>query len=318
MAEVLREPSFPSAEFDALKAARLTQIDDEKSDPEAIASNEFARHMNPYPKGDVRYRQTFEEQASELKAATVEKARQFYQDFYGASNAQLSVVGDFDEAAVMAVVRDKYATWKSPKPYARVVNVYTAAAPVNRVITTPDKTNAAFYAGINLPVRDDDADYPALVMANFMFGGGFLNSRMATRLRQKEGLSYGANSNLQVSSLDKTATFRAAAIYAPQNAAKLEAAFKEELARVLKDGFTQEELDAARGGWLQGRTVGRSQDQALAGRMATDLFLERTLKFDADVERKVAALTAPQVNAAMRKYVSLDKVSIFKAGDFKE
>src|SRR5262249_47891527 len=158
--------------------------------------------------------------------------KQFYQDFYGAGNAQLAIVGDFDEAAVMTVVRDRFASWKSPKPFARVVNVYTAAAPVNRSFETPDKANAIFYAGINLPVRDDDPDYPALVMANFMFGGGFLNSRLATRLRQKEGLSYGVNSNLQVSSLDKTAIFNAAAIYAPQNAAKLEAAFKEELTRV--------------------------------------------------------------------------------------
>ena len=85
---------------------------------------------------------------------------------------------------------------------------------------------------------------------------------------------------------------------------------------MLRDGFTQDELDAARTGWLQGRTVTRAQDQQLAGRMANDLFLERTLKWDADLERKVAALNAAQVNAAMRKYVSLDKVSIFMAGDF--
>ena len=48
----------------------------------------------------------------------------------------------------------------------------------------------------------------------------------------------------------------------------------------------------------------------------TDLFIERTLKWDADLERKVAALNVAQVNAALRKYVSVDKVSIFKAGDF--
>ena len=53
-----------------------------------------------------------------------------------------------------------------------------------------------------------------------------------------------------------------------------------------------------------------------AGRMANDLYLERTLKWDADLERKVAALNVAQVNAALRKYVSVDKVSIFKAGDF--
>src|SRR5262249_8064227 len=89
-----------------------------------------------------------------------------------------------------------------------------------------------------------------------------------------------------------------------------------ELARVLRDGFTAEELDTARSGWLQGRTVARSQDQQLAARMANDLFLERTLKWDADLERKVAALTVEQVNAAVRKHISLEAVTIVKAGDF--
>ena len=316
MAEILRSPAFPLAEFESLKQARLASIEESRTEPQAIAANELDRHMHPYPKGDVRYRRSIDEEIADLKATTVDKARQFYQDFYGGSNGQLAIVGDFDEAAVMTVVRDRFVSWKSPKAFARVPNVYTPAAPVNRTFETPDKTNAVFMAAINIPLRDDDADYPALVMANFMFGGGFLNSRLATRLRQKEGLSYGVSSQLQVSSLDKQGMFGARAIYAPQNAAKLEAAFKEELARVLRDGFTQEELDAARTGWLQGRTVGRSQDGQLASRLATDLYLERTFKRDTDLENKVQALTTAQVNAALRKYVSVDKISIFKAGDF--
>ena len=60
----------------------------------------------------------------------------------------------------------------------------------------------------------------------------------------------------------------------------------------------------------------RSQDGQLAGRLATDLYLERTFKRDTDLENKVQALTTAQVNAALRKYVSVDKISIFKAGDF--
>ena len=262
MAEILREPAFPAAEFESLKQARLAQIEESRSDPQTIAATEFGRYMNPYPKGDVRYRETIDEEIAGLKAATVEKARQFYQDFYGASNAQLAVVGDFDEAAVMAVVRDRFASWKSPKPYARVANTYTAVPAVNRTFETPDKTNAVFRAGVNLPVRDDDADYPSLVMANFMFGGGSLNSRLATRLRQKDGLSYGVNSNLQISSLDKTGMFGAVAIYAPQNAAKLETAFKEELSRVLRDGF------AGRARRRAGRLAAGADGDALAGSAA--------------------------------------------------
>jgi zinc protease len=316
LAEILRSPAFPPAEFESLKQARLASIEESRTEPQAIAGNEFARYMNPYPKGDVRYRATIAEEIAELQAETVEKARQFYQDFYGASNAQLAIVGDFDEAAVMNVVRERFTSWKSPKPFARVPTTYTAVPPVQRTFETPDKTNAVFLAGVNLALRDDDADYPALVMANFMFGGGFLNSRLATRLRQKDGLSYGVNSQLQAGSLDRSGLFAANAIYAPQNAAKLEAAFKEELERVLRDGFTQEELDAAKAGWLQGRTVTRSQDGPLATRLANDLYLERTFKRDTDLENKVQALTVAQVNATLRKHVSVDKMSVFKAGDF--
>ena len=92
-------------------------------------------------------------------------------------------------------------------------------------------------------MRDDDPDYPALVLGNYMLGGGFLNSRLAVRIRQKEGLSYGIGSQFAASPLDKSGSFVAFAIYAPQNVAKLEKAFREEIDRVLKDGFTAQEVD---------------------------------------------------------------------------
>ena len=41
-------------------------------------------------------------------------------------------------------------------------------------------------AGVNIPLRDDDPDYPALVLGNYMLGGGFLNSRLAVRIRGKK------------------------------------------------------------------------------------------------------------------------------------
>ena len=117
-----------------------------------------------------------------------------------------------------------------------------------------------------------------------MLGGGFLNSRLATRIRQKEGLSYGVGSGLNASSLDRVRPFTATAIYAPQNVAKLEAAFKEEIERMLKDGFTAEEVAAAKSGYLQSRQVTRAQDNELAGRLNNYLFLDRTLDWDADLE----------------------------------
>ena len=165
-------------------------------------------------------------------------------------------------------------------------------------------------------MRDDNPDYPALVLGNYMLGGGFLNSRLATRIRQKEGLSYGVGSGLNVSSLDRSGRFTATAIYAPQNVEKLEAAFKDEIARMLRDGFTAGEVEAAKSGYLQSRQVSRAQDNELAGRMNNYLFLGRTLQWDADLEARIKALTPEQINAAMRKYIDPSKITIIKSGDF--
>jgi zinc protease len=175
---------------------------------------------------------------------------------------------------------------------------------------------AVFLAGMKLNLRDDDPDYPALVLGNYMLGGGFLNSRLATRIRQKDGLSYQVGSQLFAGSLDRDGQFMAFAIYAPQNAAKIETAFKEELQRVLEQGFTAEEVASIKTGYLQSLQVSRAQDSGLARKLSSYRFLNRTLAWDAEFEKKIAALTAEQINSAMKKHLSLSKVSIFKAGDF--
>ena len=272
--------------------------------------------MNPYPKGDVRYTATPEESVADYKAATLEDVKKFYAEYYGASVAELAVVGDFDAKEIGALAGALFGNWKSPRAFERVPRLYKAAEPVNQSFETPDKANAFFIAGLNLNIRDDDPDYPALVLGNYMLGGGFLNSRLALRIRQKEGLSYGVGSQLSASPLDKSGSFMAFAIYAPQNAGKLEAAFKEEIARALKDGFTEQELKEARSGYLQSRQVSRAQDAGLARTLAQDLFLKRTLEWDAAFEKKIAALTPGEILEAMRRSIDPSKITIVKAGDF--
>jgi len=316
VAEMLREPAWPASEFDQLKQENYAAIEQQKSEPDAIASNAFSRHLNSYPKGDVRYVETPEESLADYKAATLDDAKKFYADYYGASVGELAVVGDFDAAAVEKLAGDLFGDWKSPRPFERVPHPYQAAAPVAETFKTPDKANAFFIAGENLEIRDDDPDYPALVLGNYILGGGFLNSRLATRIRQKEGLSYGVGSQFSASSLDRSGGFTAYAIYAPQNAEKLEKAFHEEVERAVKDGFTASEAAEAKKGLLQSRQVSRAQDGALARTLAQYLFLDRTFAWDEAVEKKIAALTPEQVSDALRRRIDPAKLTVMKAGDF--
>ncbi|HYK43283.1 MAG TPA: insulinase family protein, partial [Thermoanaerobaculia bacterium] len=316
VAEILRTPAFPATEFEQLKQENLASIEQQKSEPTFVAQTTYQRHMSDYPKGDVRYVRTADESLADYKGATLEAARKFYTDFYGASNAELAVVGDFDPKEVAGLAGELFGDWKSPRPFARVPRPFREASAINQALPTPDKANAFFLAGMNLKMRDDDPDYPAMVLGNYMLGGGFLNSRLATRIRQKEGLSYGVGSQFAASALDESGTFLTFAIYAPQNAQKLEAAYKEEIARMLKDGFTDQEVKEAKSGYLQNAQVGRAQDQALAGKLSNYLFLDRTLAWDASLEKRIAALTPDEIVSAMRRHIDPARITIVKAGDF--
>ena len=316
VAEILREPAFPEAEFEQLKQQALVGIESSRSEPNAIAQNEFSRIVNPFPKGDVRYVETFDEQIEQIKATTLDDVKKFYKDFYGASNGQLAVVGDFDPRQIQPLANELLGSWKSPRPYARIETPYVEVKAVDKSFETPDKENAFFIAGLVAPIRDDDPDYPALVLGNYMLGGGFLNSRLATRIRQKEGISYSVGSGFSAGALDKRGSFTAFAIYAPQNLPRLEAAFREELERARKEGFTAEEVAAAKSGLLQARQVSRANDPELVRTLANYLFLDRTMQWDAAFEQKLQALTPDQVVAAMRRHIDPSKLVVIKAGDF--
>jgi len=317
LAEILREPSFPESEFEQMRKLQLTSIDNARTEPQALAQIEFQRTMNPYPRGDIRAAMNLAEEQEDLQKVTLDAIKKFHGDFVGASDAELAVVGDFDPAEIEKVATELFGTWRSPGSYARIHSPYQKIEPVTRTIDTPDKQNAVFLAGERLNLSDADVDYPALVLANYMLGGGFLNSRLATRIRQKEGLSYGISSGLSASSFDKNGMFQIQAIAAPQNVEKVEAAAKEELARAVKDGFTPEEIAAAKSGWLQSRTVGRSSETAVAGLLAGHDYNGRTSAWDAEMEAKVAALTPAQIREALGRHLDAAALVVVKAGDFK-
>jgi len=315
-AEILREPAFPANEFDALKQEQLAAIEDQKSDPRQRAFVVLGKHLNPWPKSDPRYVTSPEEDVERVEAATLEQAKKFWEDFYGAGAGEVSVVGDIDPNATKALVAELFAGFKNKNGYTRLADTYQDRPPLRQSVETPDKESAVFAAGLRVPMRDDSADYPAMVLGNFMTGGGFLNSRLATRIRQKEGISYGVRSSFTASAFDSDAQFGTFAIYAPQNSERLVAAYQEELAKIVDKGFTDEEIAEAKKGWLQGRNVSRATDRELVGTLANRDFQSRTLTFDATLEEQVAALTNDKILAAMKKYLDPAKVSYVQAGDF--
>ena len=315
---VFKTPRFEQAEFTQFKATRKVDIEQGMQDPQQLAFRAYSKKQNQVAKGHPLYVGSFEESLAALDKLSVNDLKAFHKDFYGANAAKISIVGDFDAQSVSAQLSELFGTWNANKQYKRLDTPYKKMPVKDENFNTPDKENATFVAAITLPLGENSEDAAALELGNYILGGGFLNSRLATRLRQKDGLSYGAGSFISASSFNNKTAMGAYAICAPQNLAKVELGFKEEVARMLKDGFTDEEINDAKSGLLQGERVSRSQDKELAGTLRSQLALDRTMQWNKSYEARLASLTADDVNKVMNKYIKLEDFSIIKAGDMSK
>jgi len=317
LGQVIREPALPVDQFEILKRERLASLENSRAEPSALAPRLLQREFAPYAKEDIRYVPTIDEAIARLRVLNYEQVAKLYHDYLGAQAGELTVIGDFDSQACLPILRQALDGWTSAQPYARITAPLTSeAAGVERQIKTPDKANATYAAGLLFALRDDDPDYPALVIGNYIFGGGSLSSRLATRVRQKEGLSYSVGASFSASPFDQRASLTISAICNPQNIGRLEKAVQEELDRLLREGVTAEELDQAKEGYLRTQKVARSSETTLAGLLSNFRHLDRSVTYQAELERRIQALTPAQVQTALKRHIDPKKLVIVTAGDF--
>ena len=315
-AEIFQKPAFPTSEFEVWQEQSLASIETSKTEPSPLASIKLRSHIQPYPEGHPLHVTTLEEQFEEIEAITIDAMQAFYDSNFGATGGTIAVVGTFDPDEILQVLEEQFGSWDASKDYERVPSEHFVVDALDTVIETPDKTNAVLVTALTLPIDDAHPDAPALRIGAHLLGGGFLNSRLATRIRQKEGLSYGVGANIGLSSLDKVATLQGSAIFAPENGQRVLTAFREEIAKVIADGYTDEETKDGIDGYLGSRLNSRSSDGNLASSLQNLMFVGRTMEWIGKDEEKIAKLTTEQINEAFRKHVSVEDFSFVLAGDF--
>lgn len=316
--EALTQPAFDKAEFESLKREVLAELEQKKDDPSALAFIGLQKALNTWPKGHPFAVLSIDESIAELSAAKVDELKAFHARFYGAQAGFGAVVGDFDAAAVKAQLSAKFSSFTAKVPYERIPKPHTKIEPKALTQETPDKAMACFVAGTTLPMRETDPDYPALVLADAMLGGGFLNGRVPQRLREKEGLSYGAGTFFRAGVFEDNGAIVGYAISAPENSPKVEKGFREELDLAVKKGFTDAELQLARKGLLQTREQARAADERVADELAEQLETGRTFEFEQRFDDAVRTLTPKDVNAALQRHVDPSRFTVVKVGDFRK
>jgi zinc protease len=289
------------------------------ADPQALASNALKRQLSPYPKSHIRHVTTYAEDLERLEKLKREDVQRLYQEQLGGQVGEIALVGDFDADAVAKQLETIFAGWKSPVAYERIPRqAFPDVKAAREIIQTPDKENAIFLAGQTFAMRDTDPDYPGLVLGNYVLGGSGFTSRLMQRLRQKEGWSYGAGSQLPISAEDKVGVLVVYAICNPTVIDKVDAGAAEEIARLLKTGVTTEEFTAAQKGYLESMKVSRGSDSTVASMLQNGLYLGRTFAFTADLQKKIAALEAKDVNRALAAHINPNRLVVVRAGDFSK
>jgi predicted Zn-dependent peptidase len=312
---VLREPAFPVEEFDALKQETLTRVAGFKRTAQGVAARALGSMLNTETKGHPNYSGSIDESLSAIEAVTIDDARRFHREFYGASHGELTIVGDFDPTVALAAAHRMLGTWESPKPFERVGNRFKPITAGERTITVPGDGPAHMVGRLNLSVGEAHPDFPALLMGTYLLGHpAFPESRLARSVAALPDTRL--SSILYASPLDPFGGFIVFADFPPTELARVESSFRDTLSALLTSGPMAEELDAARQHWRRSRESLRTDDKRLAGHLNTALFLGRTLTWDEALERRVAALRPADVATAMRTHIVPESISVVRAGRF--
>lgn len=315
LAEGLKNPVFPEKELEVIKSATKVSLEYSLQDPNTIAQTEVARRLLTVEADHPHYTPTTQESIDRLNTYGRKELEEYYNRFFSANNMIVSVVGDVEPQIVLEELEKLFGDWKNDEPYEHVIPSYQPIDLSPATFDTPDKENGTFVAANLLELKEDHKDIPALELGTYIFGGGFINSRLATRLRQKEGWSYSAASSLRSSKLTPRTRFWGYAIGAPQNLDNIEQGFKEELALLIDKGVTKEELENAKSGIVQRSHVWRSEDQNLISLLTESVFYNRSPLEDKKAQEAMLALTPEQVQEAMRKYLDPEAMLYIKAGD---
>ena len=321
VAEMMKEPSFPSDELETMREGYLASLEEAESEPETRASLVLSQVFDPYPKGDPRAATTLEEDAEEAKRVKLEDLRAFHQKFYGAERGEIAVVGDFDPEEIEPLLKELFVGWKpdGKVPYERIASRIKEGVEGQELsVEIADKANAVYYASMRFAMTDEHPDYAALRLGNYLLGGGFLNSRLATRVRQQEGLSYSISSSLSAAVLDPVGGFGVYAIAAPENVPKVKAAIVEEITRAIEEGFTPEEVEAGKRGYLESLKVSRSQDGNMVDLLNGYMFYDRDVEWLNAWDEKIRSLTPEEIQSALAKHIDPKDLVVVTAGSLSK
>lgn len=187
LADVVRRPRLDAGEFDRLRAERLNEILQARSDPGHLADERFIGEV--YADG-VPYGRMSAGSPESVESLTIEDVRGFHGGRYAPDVAHVIVAGPVDPAAALASVRDQFGDWAGTGPGHRSVEPVARGGRRVVVVDRPGSVQSELRVG-HVGIGRGHPDYFAAMVTAAVLGGVF-GSRLNRRLREELGYTYGA------------------------------------------------------------------------------------------------------------------------------
>jgi zinc protease len=305
IADLARNPAFPSASLERRKTDRIRNLSIARSQPQALAQERFRAVLYPnHPFGRL-YPTT-----EMLQGYTVDDVRSFHGRNFGAARAHLYVVGRFDEAATEAAVRGAFSDWAPGTPAAHSGPSANSRREVH-LVERPGAVQSTIYMG--LPVIDPShPDYVALQVTNALLGGSFA-SRITANIREQKGYTYSPFSTISARYRDAFWA-EVADVTTNVTGAALTEIFGE-IARLQAEPPSQDELRGIQNYMAGTFVLQNSSRNGIINQLAqVELHGLGPQHLDTFV-RRVYAVTPAEVQRITRTYLDADRMAIVIVGD---
>lgn len=300
MAAVLQKPDFPQAVVAREKQRLIAALKEAETKPEAIAEKAFYKAVY----GDHPYALPEDGDVATVAPLARDDLVEFYQQHYGAARAVVVMIGDLtrDEAAAIA----ERLTAGLPAEAAGAAAEPAIPAPAGQTVRIPHPASQAHILMGEPGMRRVDPDYFPLLVGNYVLGGGGFDSRILNEIRQKRGLAYSAYSYFIP--YQQRGPFQIGVQTKKDDAEAALKVLRETVARFVKDGPTEAELQQAKNNIVRGFPLRIDSNRKILDFLGVIGFYDLPLTWLDDYPKAVAKVSVAEVRDAFRRRVNPDQL----------
>ena len=313
LSEVLTQPNFSQAELDKLKKQMKSSLAQNQDDPEAMSANitSILNYGKNHPYGEVATEKSVEN-------ISLDRCKKFYETYFRPNVAYMAVVGDITLAEAKVQIEKHLAKWE--KKAVPVAKYPTPVPPKGASVAVVNKTGAVqSVVDVTYPInmKPGDPDEIKLKVANGILGGGS-TGRLFQNLRETHAWTYGSYSSFRPDQLPNAGRFSATANSTTNASDSSVAEILKEMNRLRTEPVSKEELEGYKNYMAGTFALGLEDPKTLARYAINERKYAMPKDYYKNYLKAVEAVTAQDVMAVAKKYITPGIATITVAGDKKQ